>query len=333
MVFYNKGSEKKSLLFSSLVVSFIAALIVGLRSLDAGFDTIVYVEYFESLYSVSFFDLFTHYAFNFSTDYLFCFWSYLLAFFQVDASLFLLITAWASVLLFILSLNSCFKNAYWFVFLLFLSYPGYIALFGNAIRQGLAISFVFFTLSSFYNKEYSKSSLFLLTTCLFHNFTGVFLALVLLCYFLIRRLNFVLLFPSLLITQPAILLIHKFIRKFTPSIYVQEISYEYFFHYSFFMALFVLFLSGVFLSKLPKGSIKWLYLYISFIITISALWFSPTVYGRLLYFQYPFIGYFLFLLLNNLQKAGNLLLFVCIFFLYFVGVYYIYSESAFTTLN
>ena len=120
MVFYNKGSEKKSLLFSSLVVSFIAALIVGLRSLDAGFDTIVYVEYFESLYSVSFFDLFTHYAFNFSTDYLFCFWSYLLAFFQVDASLFLLITAWASVLLFILSLNSCFKNAYWFVFLLFL---------------------------------------------------------------------------------------------------------------------------------------------------------------------------------------------------------------------
>src|SRR5690606_23174640 len=93
------------------------------------------------------------YSYGWESDYLYRAWNFLIANLGLSVKEFIWLTAFVSILLFLVSLRKLFPREYLLVFLFFYATPAFISLFGNAIRQGLATPFFLLSIYYFFRKK------------------------------------------------------------------------------------------------------------------------------------------------------------------------------------
>ncbi len=328
----NKGG--KNVVFIILPTVIISSLLVGLRPLTAGNDTIKYVTYYKSLQGSSWLNFWDVYSLSWETDYLYNIWNYLLSWLGVDVQAFIYITAVTSILLFLLALRKLVGKDYLLVFLFFMATPGFVAMFGNAIRQGLALPFFLFTLAYCYEKKWIKMILFALITLFLHNSTGVFLILGVLGLWLfrkpIKRRRVRVLFVVLLI-EPIMYFFMGQINSLFPNRYTIFSGTDYFFHYSFVLFIF-LYVGFRFPNRIKRQRMAYLFAaYVVMTALTAIFWFNTIAYGRLIYLTFPFLALFL----NNTKYffKEKWMTYLIIFLMLGVGIYFYSAESVIETLS
>ena len=317
-----------------VAVAIIAATIVGLRPLDAGYDTAVYVSYFNLIGHENLLSINEVYAYNFQYDYLYKLWNFFLAKLGFDESSYLYITACVSILLFLVSLEKLFRRDSLLIFLLFYSTPAFVSLFGNAIRQGLSIPFFLFTLYHLLTGKRILMFVFFAITILLHNFTGIILLVLVGIRVLLlplMRNRKALLLVLLLLIQPAAYYLSSVLYTILPTEYLTFVGGEYFFHYSFvlFLAIYAIsFLTNLTLTS-RDGQLLEIYISISFV--TSLVWYHPDTFGRVVYLGFPFLCFFVsrYTRLYNIgwMKPAMIL------GMLFVGMYFFGQSSTSTTLS
>ncbi|WP_168927786.1 EpsG family protein [Chitinophaga terrae (ex Kim and Jung 2007)] len=165
----------------------LASAIVGFRPLNAGYDTKGYVEAYELL-DKSFVESFLVIKQYFGVSIEPFFWGYawLLNSFGLTSKEFLFCTALISISLTGLVYRKIDPKFFFISFLGVLFSGSYINLYGNAIRQGLAMPFFLLALYHGMNGSNIKVIIYAVITFLFHQFTGLLAVLI----FLPRLLPF-----------------------------------------------------------------------------------------------------------------------------------------------
>ena len=319
----------------SLLSAFITSILVGLRPLSAGYDTEVYVNYFNSLNNESIFTFNEVYSYNFPLDYLFKLWTFIISSLNLDAKGFIYITALVSIFLFLQALKKLFDDKYLLVFLIFFATPGFVMLFGNGIRQGLAIPFFLFAIKQFLDKRWNIMLLNIAITLLIHQTSG----LILIVTFLAMRVLPKTVFKNRLITfllfiflQPLAFYLRRFVYLIYSTGYLTgETSSNYFFHYSFILFLF-LYIFHYFVMKNNDIYVgKVFHIYIILTLIPSLFWYADVAYGRVIYLSYPFMSFFLI----NIDKKfkQKWVSFLLVLLMFAVGVYFYSSDSIISTLT
>lgn len=321
-------------IFIYIMASIVASYLVGNRHLDAGFDTKIYVAFYESIEGISFKSIFSIFAYNFQSDYLFVIWNYLISKLGLSSSGFIYITAVASVFFFLLASNKLFSSENLLVFLGLYSTPGFIMLFGNAMRQGMALPVFILAIHYFLNRKYLFSGILVIVTSLFHTYTGLILAFTLfLSFFTFRIIEHrkLLIFIGLLFLQPIILLFQKLIYSVYPSVYLTIGSFEYFYHYAYIIFL-LLYIILNFKLQIKNQKIRNLFsLYTILSIIISSFWFNQIAYGRVLYLAYPFMLFFTIYMFSFIKERRLKYMLLIVFLL--AGIYFFMTDSTQITLN
>lgn len=328
----NKG--KRRVLFVIFPVAFISSLLVGLRPLNAGYDTFKYINYYRSVAHETYFTFFNKYSYNWETEYLYRIWSFSLSNLNVGEENFLLITAFVSIFLFLIALKKLFKEDYLLIFLFFYATPPFVALFGNAIRQGLSLPFFILAIAYFFENKKFKLLLSILCTLFIHNYTGVYLIIILVLYKFLSGFiekKRIAIFFILLFLQPLGYFLTDYIYRLYPTKYTEFIGAEYFFHYSFilFLLLYVIYRIK---NRLTLENDKQLFsIYIIISGVSSLLWFNPIAYGRVLYLGFPFLA----LYINNLKYfyKSNWVVYLLILMMFGAGIYFFTSPSTQGTLT
>lgn len=320
--------------FIYIIASIIASYLVGIRPLDAGFDTETYVAFYESFEGISFNSLFSIFAYNFQTDYLYLIWNYFISKLGLSSTEFIYITAVVSVFLLLLASNKIFRSENLFVFLGLYSTPGFVMLFGNAMRQGMALPVFILAIHYFLNRKYLFSSILVIVTSLFHTSTGLILAFTLFLSFFSFKIiehHKILIFIGLLFLQPIMLLFQKFIFSIYPSVYLTIGGFEYFYHYSY-ITFILLYIILNFKLQIKNQKMRNLFsLYTILSIIISSLWFNPTTYGRVLYLAYPFMLFFIIYMFSFIKERRLKYMLLIVFLL--AGIYFFMTDSTQITLN
>ena len=207
-------------------------------------------------------------------------------------------------------------------------------LFGNAIRQGLSISFFMFSIYYLLQKKnIYYAILFLIITTFFHTSTGFVLLLVILImnsFYLIQRKNpFILLIIIILIRIASYFLAPLF-ESFGNTYLMKGTGFSYLLHYSFvfFIILYIFYERCKFKDEI---SAKLFAVFTSLIALSSFVWYNDVTYGRIIYLYYPFLIYFIVYLNKYFEKNIIKIFFIIIFIL--LGCYFYSSESMVSTLN
>ena len=326
--------NSKTPLLLLLFIAAISSTIVGLRPLSAGYDTITYVAYYESITSETFTEFKELYAYNFENDYLYRFWNFIINSFGADSQDFLYITAFVSIFLFLVAIQKVFKQNSLLIFLFFFSSPAFISLFGNAIRQGLAIPFYLFAIYYFFEKKKYQMIVSVLLALFFHNYTGIILILILiflkLFYNLIVKYKYIV-FILMLVIEPISYYLSGFIYSIYSVEYFTFIGFDYLFHYSLLLFLYLYFIYCFRVKRISDDNRNKFATYTIITFITSFLWFNKDSFGRILYLGFPFLCYFLSNLAVLYKQKWILALIVVIMF--FVGIYFFTSESAVETLS
>lgn len=163
-----------------LVIVVLASLIVGTRELNAGFDTKGYVEAYSLLDTniVSSYIVIKQY-FGISIEPLFWGFAWVLSKLGATPEQFLLIVAFISIFLTGYTYRKIDPEYYYLSFVGVLFSGSFISLYGNAMRQGMAIPFFLLALYFFMQGRNRKAILFAIITFFIHQYTG---ALVFLFY-------------------------------------------------------------------------------------------------------------------------------------------------------
>lgn len=317
-----------------LPISILSSSIVGLRPLNAGFDTEVYVSYFNSIQGETLLTFNNAYSYNFSTEYLYKLWNLFISKFTSDAQVFLFVTSFFSVLLSIYSFKKLFGANYLLVFLFLFTTPGFTMLYGNGIRQGLAFPFFILAVYYFLNKKHLMALIFILITPLFHLYSGVFSIFTFVLYVLLNKFIIkkpLVTFIFLVFLQPLSSLLQNAIYSIYPSVYLEYGGNEYLFHYSFIIFL-ILFLLYNFKLKIKNPKIQNIFsIYTVMVATISIIWFAPTAYGRILYLSFPFMCFFILYLHSFIKEKITKPILIVLFL--FIGIYFYNSNSVKRTMS
>lgn len=165
----HKKFEKTNIIFVSIVVS----VIVGFRSLNAGNDTEIYIELFESINSFN--DIFFGYM-AWKGDYFFTLITFLIKRISHNPRFFLVAMGLFSTIILSNGLSRLYgnhKQKFNLICLFYLTHIPFL-LFGNVIRQGIAISLLVFGFS-FYNSRKSIFYIFLFLSFFTHKSAIIFL--------------------------------------------------------------------------------------------------------------------------------------------------------------
>lgn len=159
--------NKKLFFICNLIVLVAISFVVGSRNVEIGADTIVYYKYFyfdDKPFKYGYEPIFViiNKLFNFfNIDF-----SYYLAFIYIVFTTFLL----AATKNFLDFLEFFGEKKYWYIYItvfLFIS-SWYLTFSFNGIRNGLALSFFYFSLSLFFGKKYFLAFVFYIISCFTH---------------------------------------------------------------------------------------------------------------------------------------------------------------------
>lgn len=325
---------KQTYIFLILPIALISSTLVGLRPLNAGYDTVKYINYYRSLTNETFSTFLSEYSQGWETDYLYRIWSFALSALNLSEENFLYITAFVSIFFFLIALKKLFKKDYLLIFLFFYATPAFVSLFGNAIRQGLALPFFIFSIAYFFENKKFKLLLSVLCTLFIHNYTGGYLIIILVLYKIFSgyiEKNKITVFFILLCLQPLMYFLADNIYRLYPSKYTEYIGPNYFFHYSFvvFLMLYVAYRLKNRLQPTKNKQLFTIYIIISGL--SSVLWFNTVAFGRILFVGFPFLA----LYINNLKYfyKNSMVVYLLILIMLGVGIYFYTSPSIQETLT
>lgn len=172
LVFLNQLSEGKLDKTLTWVLIIVFSLICGFRNFNSGYDTEGYINLFDNLNSLQ--DIFFGYM-SWKGDYFFTLITLVLKKIGANGRYFLLILSFISVSILIKGLKKLFEGNKDSFLLISLFYSTTIPflLFGNVIRQGLAISLFLYGLSQ-YHANRKSYYLFLILSILSHKSALIF---------------------------------------------------------------------------------------------------------------------------------------------------------------
>ena len=170
--------------FISIVL---ASLLVGTRPLDAGYDTKGYVEAYNLLDTNIFQSLLViKQYFGVSIEPIFWGYAWLVSKLGASDTVFIFVTAFISILLTGIMYRKMDDRYYYLSFIGVLFSGSFINLYGNAIRQGLAIPFFLLAFYHYLNGNNRKVLLYLIITFFIHQYTGMLMVI----FFLVRLVPF-----------------------------------------------------------------------------------------------------------------------------------------------
>lgn len=162
----------------ALITITLAAVVVGTRPLDAGFDTKGYVAAYNLLDKNLFQSLLLiREYFGVAIEPFFWGYAWLLSKSGLSDEAFLFVTAFLSIFLTYLAYRKLDCNYHYLSFIGVIFSGSFINLYGNAIRQGLAIPFFLMAFYHFQRGNHGKVFLLAVITFLCHQFTGMLIVL------------------------------------------------------------------------------------------------------------------------------------------------------------
>ncbi|NLR61866.1 EpsG family protein [Chitinophaga polysaccharea] len=317
--------------FIGFITILLAAVVVGTRPLDAGFDTKGYIEAYNSLDKslLESFLIVKHY-FGVSIEPLFWGYAWGLSKIGVSPSGFLFITAFISILLTSWAYRKVDPDYYYLSFLGVIFSGSFINLYGNAIRQGLAIPFFLMAFFHFLHGENRKVILYGIITFLLHQYTGILVML----FYLIRFVPFRFYIGIWLGCFFLAFVIKSGILSSIPgfSTYAKGSSFAYLVHPTFLeFPIYYFFL--IHFKLLNDNYLRKLFEFIAVVFLLQTLFifniYSYNRVGMLRFLLEPIIYTRIIFQLKPVKASKQVLL--LIFFLYGLSIYL--SEAVQTTLS
>jgi len=310
---------KYLVIFLSLMV---IALLVGLRGGNVGVDTYSYITFFNGLDNFNFRDLFANLL-----EPGFVFVSFLIKKANLSVTIYLLIFAILTLLLFFQFYKNKLELLPWAIFFAFST--GYVFFMMNGLRQALAVPLVALSLKYVTDRKLIKFLLLILFASLFHYSALLMLPIYFVNYVSkIKYQVWIILFVLSIFISPFAYIEHLAgVLSLLPKDYVHyflklnlkasKFSMGFLFH------LGISFLVLYFASQLPLNKYykNILSLYFVGVVLMNLTWQSAVLLRFSVYFtffQIPMLSYIMY----ELEKKNKLLPIVLIAFLFFVSFSY-----------
>lgn len=292
LLFVNRLSDGKYDKIYTYLLTAVLSVVCGFRNFDSGYDTESYIYLFENLNSYE--DILNGYM-SWKGDYFFTFLTFLSKMLSPNPRFFLVVVSFVSLLLITKGLKKLFESNKdkFLLICLFYCTPMVFLLFGNVIRQGLAVSLFIFGLS-YYNTNRKIFYLFLLLAFLSHKSAIIFFLFPL---YESLKLNYkyIKIFIIAIIIKTAL---------FSIIIFIPFLKNKLFFYQENFieteniiqiivltMVILIILNKRIFSKKIENDLI---YNYFFFIVTISLMFFEfPKISGRLFLWISPILPYIL----------------------------------------